>query len=163
MRILIPILIICAATHIAAQTRVVVLPFRNMDGEVSLNVWSYDLADSLRNALLAIDPNQTAFVIVPSDSVEMAIAELNLDPTNAQYESDIWTAVANLKADRVVQGNFFRRNDKVLMNAYVYDVEFKMADPENQAKNIYKIPTELLSAVPVMAKRLHPGLLKPMP
>ncbi len=154
---------ITLAVTLSAQIRVVVLPFRNMDGEVSLNVWSYDLADSLRTELLQVQPDQTTFVIVPADSVELATSEFNLDPTNPQYESDVWRAVEKLNAHRVVQGNFFRRGSRVLMNAYVYDVEFKMPDPEFQAKDLYKTPETILDIVPVMARKLHPALMKPLP
>lgn len=150
-------------TAASAQIRVVVLPFRNMDGEISLNVWSYELADSLRATLLATDPSQTVFMMVDQDSVEAAISDLNLDPSNVQYESDVWRAMEKLNVQRVVQGNFFRRGERVLMNAYVYDVEFKMADPEFQAKDIYKTSTTYLTAVPTMAKKLYPALLKPLP
>lgn len=154
---------IVLATDVCAQIRVVVLPFRNMDGEISLNVWSYELADSLRNQLLAKDPAQTVFMMVDQDSVEMAISELNLDPSNVQYESDVWRAMEQLHVQRVVQGNFFRRGERVLMNAYVYDVEYKMADPEFQAKDIYKTATTYLTAVPTIVKKLYPALLKPLP
>jgi hypothetical protein len=165
MKLIISLLIVTVVTTSTAwsQIRVVVLPFRNMDGEINLNEWCYSLADSLRTKLLEINPNQKVFIMVPQDSVEMAIAALNLDPDNVQYESDIWTAMNNIHADRVVQGNFFRRHTKVLMNAYVYDVEFKMADPEHQAKDLYKDPSAIMEAVPTMAKRLYPALIKPMP
>lgn len=154
-------LIVVLASHAAqAQTRVAVLPFRNMDGHIERNVWSIKLADSLRTALWNIDPAQTAFVFIPADSVEMAISELNLDPTNPQYESDVWKAVAALGAQRVVTGNFFLQGERVLMNAYVYDVTTKMPNPAHQAKNLFKTPTTYLEAVVVMAKRLHPALLK---
>jgi len=148
------------AGSLAAQTqlRVIVLPFRNMDGKIDYNLWQYELADSLRTVLHEMDPNEEHYHLVDPDSVEMAIAEFNLDPTNAQYESDIWRAVDLIKADKVVQGNFFLRGDRVLMNAYVYDVEYKMADPVNQAKDIYKTPDSYLSAVKKMAKQLYPGL-----
>lgn len=152
------ILLILGTIGASAQLRVVVLPFRNMDGKIDYNLWQYELADSLRNTLLAMDPNEEQYHIVDPDSVEMAIAEFNLDPTNAQYESDVWRAVDLIGADKVVQGNFFLRGDRVLMNAYVYDVEFKMADQVNQAKDIYKSPTTYLSAVKKMAKLLYPGL-----
>jgi len=152
------ILLILGTIGASAQLRVVVLPFRNMDGKIDYNLWQYELADSLRNTLLEMDPNEEQYHIVDPDSVEMAIAEFNLDPTNAQYESDVWRAVDLIGADKVVQGNFFLRGDRVLMNAYVYDVEFKMADQVNQAKDIYKSPTTYLSAVKKMAKLLYPGL-----
>lgn len=156
-------LVIGTSVATVAQIRVVVLPFRNMDGEIALNAWSYELADSLKKKILETDPTQTVFVMVAQDSVEMAISNLNLDPSNVQYESDVWRAMEDLHVDRVVQGNFFRRGPRVLMNAYVYDVEFKMADPEFQAKDIYKSETTYMSAVPTMAKKLYPALLKPLP
>jgi hypothetical protein len=108
-RACIALAVVVFAIPAMAQTRVAVLPFRNMDGLIERNVWSIKLADSLRLALANIDPSQTAFVFIPADSVEMAISELNLDPTNPQYESDVWKAVAALGAQRVVTGNFFLR------------------------------------------------------
>lgn len=145
----------------SAQKRVIVLPFRNMDGEVAYNPWRYELADSLRTALLGVDPAQKVFMMIDQDSVELAISELNLDPNNAQFESDVWRAVKNLKADLVVQGNFFLRGDRVLMNAYVYSVEFQVANQEHQAKNLYKTPTTYMEAVPIMTKKLYPALIAP--
>ena len=150
--------LILSAIGASAQLRVIVLPFRNMDGKIDYNIWQYELADSLRNTLHAMDPNEEHFHIVDPDSVEMAIAEFNLDPTNAQYESDVWRAVDLIGADKVIQGNFFLRGERVLMNAYVYDVEFKMADQVNKAKDIYKTPSSYLKAVKKMAKLLYPGL-----
>ncbi|NQW30680.1 MAG: hypothetical protein HQ472_09230 [Ignavibacteria bacterium] len=141
-----------------AQQRVVVLPFRNMDGAIKYNIWCFELADSLRKGLLSVNPDQKEFVIVDPDSVDLAISELNLDPTNAQYQSDVWTAVENLHADKVVQGNFFLRGERVLLNAYVYSVEYKMSDPENLAKDLYKTPTTYLESVRIMVKKLYPGL-----
>lgn len=156
--VLIAAVFVCSTIAASAQVRVVVLPFRNMDGEIALNAWSQELADSVRKGLLAVDPQQTNFVIVDPDSVELVISEFNIDPTNAQYESDVWRAIAKMKANKVVQGNFFRRGDRVLMNAYVYDAEYKMADPVNQAKDLYKTQTTYLEAVRVMVKKLYPGL-----
>ncbi len=152
------VLTILGSVTAQAQLRVIVLPFRNMDGKIDYNLWQYELSDSLRTVLHEMDPNEEHYHLVDPDSVEMAIAEFNLDPTNAQYESDIWRAVDLIKADKVVQGNFFLRGDRVLMNAYVYDVEYKMADQVNQAKDIYKTPDSYLSAVKKMAKLLYPGL-----
>ena len=143
-----------------AQKRVVVIPFRNIDGQIELNVWRYELADSLRNLLYSMDENEEYYHIVDPDSVEMAISEFNLDPTNVQYESDVWRAVKSLNADKVVQGNFFMRGQRVLINAYVYDVEFQMADQQHQAKNIFKKPDTYMSAVKIMGKKLYPALIK---
>lgn len=158
MRFLLILTIVISSAALSAQQRVVVLPFRNMDGEISLNEWSHTLADSLRKSLLAVDTVQTSFIIIDPDSVELVISEFNIDPSNVQYESDVWRAVEKLGATKVVQGNFLRRGERVLMNAYIYDVEYKMADPVNQAKDLYEYPKTYLNAVRVMTKRLYPGL-----
>ena len=152
--------LILGSVESMAQKRVVVIPFRNIDGQIELNVWRYELADSLRNLLYSMDENEEYYHIVDPDSVEMAISEYNLDPTNVQYESDVWRAVESLNADKVVQGNFFMRGKRVLLNAYVYDVEFKMADQQHQAKNIFKQPDTYMSAVKIMGKKLYPALIK---
>lgn len=154
------LVIVLASVAAIAQTRVVVLPFRNMDGEIRYNVWSQQLSDSLTKDLLAADPVQSKFVVIPHDSVEMAISELNLDPTNPQYQSDVWKAVKGLGAVMVVQGNFFLRGDRVLMNAYVYDMSTRMSHSTCFAKDIYKTPTTYMEAVPFMAKKLYPALLE---
>ncbi|MBI2793086.1 MAG: hypothetical protein HYX66_00370 [Ignavibacteria bacterium] len=158
MRFLLILTFVISSAALSAQQRVVVLPFRNMDGEISLNEWSHTLADSLRKSLLAVDTSQKNFIIVDPDSVELIISEFNIDPSNAQYESDVWRAVEKLGATKVVQGNFLRRGERVLMNAYIYDVEFKMADAVNQAKDLYEKPATYLNAVRVMTKKLYPGL-----
>lgn len=149
------------AIDVCAQTRVVVLPFRNMSHEIKYNAWNYQFADSLRSALLESDPDQKSFQIVPSDSVELALADLNLDPNNPQYESDMWKAVRNLGARKAVQGNFQLRGERVLINCYIYDMESMMADGTNQAKDIYKSPTTFLEAIRPIVKRILPGLSNP--
>jgi TolB-like protein len=142
-----------------AQQRIAVLPFRNADGDIKYNVWCSQLSDSLRVALLEVNPSQTAFTIIPADSIDMAVSERNLDPTNPQYESDVWRSVEALGASKVVWGNFFLRNGKVLINGYVYDVATKIAHPVHQAKDIYKSPDTVLDAVRVITKKVYPGLL----
>lgn len=149
------------ATDMCAQMRVVVLPFRNMSHDIKYNAWNYQFADSLRSALLEADPDAREFVIVPADSVELALADLNLDPNNPQYESDMWKAVRNLGARKAVQGNFQLRGERVLINCYVYDMESMMADATNQAKDIYKSPTTFLEAIRPIVKRIRPGLSIP--
>jgi hypothetical protein len=151
-------LLLAGGLDLVAQKRVVVIPFRNMDGLIDLNVWRYELSDSLRLALIDKDPEGKLYHIVDPDSVEMAISEFNLDPTNVQYESDVWRAVELLNADYCIQGNFVVRSGRVLLNAYVYSVEYKMADPEHQAKDIFRKPDDVLSAVALMAKKLYPAL-----
>ncbi len=162
-RLLTLALILCGLMHVlpnqaTAQARLVILPFRNTDGLIDYNLWQYELADSLRVVLTEMDPEEQYYHIVDPDSVEMAIAEFNLDPTNAQYESDVWRAVELIRADKVIQGNFFLQGERVLMNAYIYTVEYKMANQQHRAKDIVRTPTTYLSAVKLIAKKLFPGL-----
>ncbi|MEY3386465.1 MAG: hypothetical protein RIR53_1276 [Bacteroidota bacterium] len=153
--------LLLVGSDLSAQVRVVVLPFRNMSHDIKYNAWNYQFADSLRSALVEADPEAREYVIVPSDSVELALADLNLDPNNPQYESDMWKAVRNLGARKAVQGNFQLRGERVLINCYVYDMESMMADATNQAKDIYKSPTTFLEAIRPIVKRIRPGLSAP--
>ena len=153
--------LLLVGSDLCAQVRVVVLPFRNMSHDIKYNAWNYQFGDSLRAALVEADPEAREYVIVPSDSVELALADLNLDPNNPQYESDMWKAVRNLGARKAVQGNFQLRGERVLINCYVYDMESMMADATNQAKDIYKSPTTFLEAIRPIVKRIRPGLSAP--
>lgn len=149
----------CLGTAAAvSQTRIAVLPFRNMDHDIKYNVWCIQFADSLRSALQSQDPTAATYQIVPADSVEMAIAALNLDPNNPQYESDMWKAVRSLGVKKAVQGNFQLRGERVLINCYVYDMESMLADQTNQAKDLYKMPTTYLEAIRPIVKRITPAL-----
>ncbi len=152
------IVILAGAFSAAAQTRVAVLPFRNMVHDIRYNTWSMELADSLYKALSATEGAGRDFVLVPPDSIEMAIAELNLDPTNPQYESDMWKAVRSLNVAKAVQGNFQLRDDRVLINCYIYDMSSMLADQTNQAKDLYKSTTTYLETIRVIVKRIYPGL-----
>lgn len=149
---------ILAVIASSAQVRIAVLPFRNMDHDIKYNVWCIEFADSLRSALLAADPAGVSYHIVPADSIEMAIAALNLDPTNPQYESDMWKAVRGMGVRKAVQGNFQLRGERVLINCYVYDMESMLADQTNQAKDLYKMPTTYLEAIRPIVKRISPAL-----
>lgn len=157
-RLMLLAIAVAGALTTAAQQRVVVLPFRNMTHDIKYNTWNYQFADSLRSALLESDPAASSYTIVSPDSVELALADLNLDPNNPQYESDMWKAVRNLKAQKAVQGNFQLRGDRVLINCYVYDMESMLADETNQAKDIFKTPTTFLEAIRPIVKRIRPGL-----
>ena len=143
-----------------SQTRYAVLPFQNGEGIIDLNIWSYELQDSCQKAFAALAEENDNFVIVPADSVEELLAEMNLDPTNPQYQSDMWKAVQMLNVDKVITGVFYSRANKILINAYVYDVKTKLADPDYKAENIFKDPDKALSAVNIILKRLKPLLLK---
>ena len=151
-------LMIVATAPLFAQQRIAVLPFRNMDHDIKYNLWSMEMADSLYKALLATEGNGVDFVLVPPDSIEMAIAELNLDPLNPQYESDMWKAIRLLNVTKAVQGNFQMRNDRVLINCYVYDIASMLSDNVYQAKDLFKSHTTYLETIRPIVKRIYPGL-----
>lgn len=156
--IAVSLLLLLSSGSAFAQQRVAVLPFRNMDRDIQYNAWSVQLADSVYKALRQLDGNGTDFVLIEPDSIEMAIADLNLDPTNPQYESDMWKAVRTLGATKAVQGNFQLRGDRVLINCYVYDMTSMLPDGTNQAKDLYKSTTTFLETVRPIVKRIAPGL-----
>lgn len=156
---LIFVVFIVSLTSSFAQHRIAVLPFKNMDGNMDYNIWCYELQDSLEKKLIADDPESLNYVVVPADSIEMLLAELNLDPTNPQYETDMWQAVKDLNISRVVSGNFYIQSGRLIINAYVYDVEKKIPHPDYQAKNIFKSPDRVLSAVPIISKKLRMAII----
>ncbi len=144
--------------HLNSQIRVAVLPFQNMDGDLSLNVISYKLQDSIANLFREKDPEGKHYSIIPSDSIDMLVSQFNLDPLNPQYPSDIWKAVQMMKTDVVISGTFNRKADRILINAYIYDVATKLAYPDYQARDIFKSEENVMEAVPIIVKRLLPGL-----
>lgn len=156
--ITVSLILLLGSGSACAQQRVAVLPFRNMDRDIQYNAWSVQLADSVYKALRQHEGNGTDFVLIEPDSIEMAIADLNLDPTNPQYESDMWKAVRTLGATKAVQGNFQLRGDRVLINCYVYDMSSMLPDGTNQAKDLYKSITTFLETVRPIVKRIAPGL-----
>lgn len=144
----------------AQVTRIAVLPFQNMDGLMELNIWCYKLQDSVAKALLEKDPNSEHYQIVPADSIDLLLADLNLDPTNPQYKTDMWKVVKSLNVEKVVTGNFNLQAKRILINAYIYDVATKLPDPHNQARDIFKKKTDVMEAVPRIIRKLLPGLIK---
>lgn len=142
-----------------AQVRVAVLPFQNMDGKIDKNIICYDLQDSVYKILLTKDPEHKYFQLVPADSVEDALAELNLDPSNPQYISDLWKAISKLNIKKVVMGNFNLQADKILINGYIYDVRMKLADPKNQIRNIFKTEEEVLQSAEEVTNAIIPALI----
>jgi len=145
---------------IFAQIRVAVLPFQNMDGDLTLNVFSYKLQDSVANLLRQYDSTQKHFVIIPSDSIDLLVSQFNLDPTNPQYPTDMWKAVKLLNVNAVISGTFNRKAERILINAYIYDVNTKLAYPDYQARDIFKPEDKVMEAVPIIVKKLLPGLLE---
>ncbi len=158
------ILVIASFSYLQSQPsgqgRIAVLPFENAHGNMDYNVWCYDLQDSLAKYLQKRDPNEYNYRIVPIDSIEALLAEMNIDPANPQYASDLWKAVEKLNCQRVITGNFIVEGNKILINAYIYIPELQLADPNFQVKNIFKDTTDVLSAVEPIGKRLRPGILK---
>ncbi|MGQ9818310.1 MAG: hypothetical protein ACUVQ1_00045 [Candidatus Kapaibacteriales bacterium] len=142
------------------QIRIAVLPFQNMDGDLTLNVLSYRLQDSIANLLREKDPQARSYVIIPIDSIDILVSQFNLDPLNPQYPSDMWKAVKDLKADIVISGTFNRARNAILLNAYIYDVETKLPYPDYQARNIFKNEKNSMEAVHEIVKKLLPGILK---
>lgn len=150
-------LFLCSCS-LFSQVRVAVLPLRNMDLKVENNKYCYSIPDSLRVMLSLDEQSGKSFYVIPLDSIELVLSELNLDPTNPQYESDLWKSVQKLNAAIVISGNFNISGEKLLLNMYAYNAKTKMPDPTNQAKNIYKSKDNILSAIEMIKNRLLPAL-----
>lgn len=141
------------------QDRIAVLPFENLDGKLDLNIWSYRLQDSLAKELRKGDPEEYNYRIVPIDSVEIALAELNLDPNNPEYKSDLWRAIDALNVDRVVMGEFLYEDNRFIINANLMIVEFRMPDNRHMVRNIFKSEDKIYESVPMIAKKLRQGVI----
>ena len=46
----------------------------------------------------------------------------------------------------------------MLVNMYCYDLKTKVADPTNNAKNIFKAPERVLETIGIMRDKLIPAL-----
>lgn len=161
--LLFALLIICVCSAFSqdkSPERIAVLPFQNMDGLIERNVWSYQLQDSVYDLLLAEDPEAKYYYLVPIDSIEILLADMNIDPTNPQYPSDMWKAVDMLNVKNVITGNFDFHADKFLINAYIYNVKMRLPHPKHQARDIFKDPDNIMEAAPMIVRRLLPGLKK---
>ncbi|MGB9913796.1 MAG: hypothetical protein ACPLRO_10565 [Candidatus Kapaibacteriota bacterium] len=157
---LVLVLLFLLVPLIFSQLRIAVLPFQNMDGDLSLNLLSYRLQDSVANLLRSYDSTKKHFVVIPSDSIDYLVSQFNLDPTNPQYPTDMWKAVKILNADAVISGTFNRKAERILINAYIYDVNTKLAYPDYQARDIFKPEDKVMEAVPIIVKKLLPGLIQ---
>lgn len=147
------------ASSFGQVTRVAVFPFENRDGNMKYNLWSYKLQDSLSKAFVQNDPDELNYHIVPADSVEKMLAEMNLDPTNPQYLSDMWKAVEKLNVQRVVIGNFNIQANRFLINAYIYDPKTKLPNPNYQARDIFKSEDKVYESIAIISKKLRSGVL----
>ncbi len=147
-------IIIVMSTSVFSQTRIAVIPFNNMDGNVQYNEWCYNLQDSLMKELIKYDAEGKFFHIVPIDSVEAVLAEINMNPDNPQYESDLWAAISKLNVRDVITGNFKIQAKRFLINAYIYDVSTKLPKPEYQVRDIFKKEDKIYEAIPLIARTL---------
>jgi TolB-like protein len=139
-----------------SQPKVVVLPFQNMDGNMDLNIICYDLQDSVFKAFEQKDPNNEYLELIPLVDVEEVLFEMNLDPANPQYPSDMWKAVKKLGAQYVILGTFNVQANRILMNTYIYDVDLKLAYPDYQALDMFKPQEKILENVPFIVDSLFP-------
>ena len=153
-QILVVIFIVIAAVNLSAQTRIAVLPFTNMDGNARYNIWCYNLQDSIASEMRLQDLDEMYYRIVPSDSVENILSEMNLDPANPQYLSDMWLAVEKLNVQHVISGNFKVQANRFLINAYIYNVATKIPLPDHQVRDIFKREEKIFEAVPIIVRNL---------
>ncbi len=159
LTVLISLLILSVSVSFG-QVKIAVLPFQNMDGLLDYNIYSYKLQDSLFKALKDLDSAGQYFQLVPLEDIETVLSDLNLDPTNPQYPTDMWKAVETLGVKKVITGNFNVEAKRFLINAYIYDVETKLPNLKHQALNIFKKESDILKAVRIIVNRLKPGLIK---
>ncbi len=144
-------------THsLTAQTRIAVFPFMNKDGNFKFNIWCYKFQDSLTKALFKIDPDKKYFDIVPSDSIESLLAELNLDPNNPEYQSDMWKAAKMLNIKWVVMGNFNINAGTFLIDCYAYNVRTKLANQKYHAKDIFKKEDKVMECIDEIVTSIIP-------
>jgi len=139
-----------------SQPKVVVLPFQNMDGHMDLNTICYDMQDSVFKAFEQKDPSKQYLDLIPLTDVEEVLFEMNIDPANPQYPSDMWKAVKKLGAQYVILGTFNVQANRILMNTYIYDVDLKLAYPDYQALDMFKPKENILENIPFILESLFP-------
>ncbi len=153
------ILTFCAVNSYS-QVRVAFLPFQNSTGKIELNKWCYELQDSLQKYFVALGVVSNDFYIVPYDSIEIALAEMNLNPSNPQFASDMWKVVENLHVQYVISGNFIIQAERFLVNTYIYDVDMKLALTTHQARDIFLPLDKILSGIRPIGKKLQGFFIK---
>ncbi|MCL5991891.1 MAG: hypothetical protein M1419_07290 [Bacteroidetes bacterium] len=149
-------LIIVSVISSFSQVRIAVFPFMNKDGNLKLNLWCYKFQDSLTKALINRDPEEKFFRIVPFDSVESILAQLNLDPNNPQYQSDMWKAADSIHVKWVVTGNFIINGGKFLIDAYAFNMKTKLPNSKYQAKDIFKKEEKVMECIEEIVDAIAP-------
>lgn len=158
MKFILVVFLITFSVTAYSLDKIVVLPFTNSDGKLEYQNICYDLQDSLYKSVEGIENKN--FELIPIMDVETTLAELNIDPSNPQYKSDIWKACKILNANKVITGNFNFEADKFLVNAYIYDVRMRLPNPKHQAKDIFKAKDDYLSSISEILESLKPALVK---
>lgn len=157
MRYLIFTLVFISTLTAFSQDRIVVLPFINSDGKLDNQNICYELQDSLYAVLESIENKN--FELISIMEVETTLADLNIDPSNPQYKSDMWKACKLLNANKVVTGNFNFEAGKFLVNAYIYDVRMRLPNPNYQAKDIFRETNDYMSSILEILEALKPALV----
>jgi hypothetical protein len=151
---------ILSSSMYSQPKRIVVLPFQNMNGLKSYNLLCYQLQDSLSKALTAKDPEGKYFYIIPADSIEIMLAELNVDPINPQYPTDMWKVIKMLNAKLVILGTLNVQDNNYLMNAYIYNVRTKIQNTQYKSLDIFKTETTVMEAIDIIVEDLLQGLIE---
>jgi len=153
------VVIIISTFELSAQDRVIVLPFYNMDGREELNQYCFMMRDSLIKEFKSGDPEEFNYRIIPSDSVELMIKALALDPNSASYKDDLWGVIEKLNCQRVVIGELQQQGDKFVINVTLYNVEMRLPNNTHQVRNLFATPDNLNLKIPLIAKKLRQGML----
>lgn len=140
-----------------SQTTVAVLPFRNMDGNIKLDVYSSKLSDSLYKEIEKI-AGELGIKLITNEQVEKTISSLKEGETHPNYEATMWKAAEMLGTNKVVSGTFNMQNDRLLVNAYIYDSVLRLQDSQNKAINLFKAPESVMEVIPIIVRKLKPGL-----
>ncbi len=140
-----------------SQTSVAVLPFRNMDGNINLDIYSTKLSDSIYVEIEKI-AKDLGIKLISNEEVEKSINSLKEGETHPNYEATMWKAAEILGSDKIVSGTFNMQNDRLLINAYIYDTTLRLQDPNNKAVNLFKPASTVFEVVPIIVRKLKPGL-----
>lgn len=151
--------VVCAFNSSFGKVRIAVFPFNNQTGIIEQNIWCYDLQDTIYKALVVADPANQYYDLVPIDSVEMLLAEMNLDPNNPQYMTDMWKVAKLLNVSKVISGTFNIRAERYLMNTFIYDVRTKMPHPKFKSVDHFKKEADVFEAIPIMINDLLPAFM----
>ena len=160
--VLVILSLLCTAGLFAQSTapRVAFLPFTNQEGELELNVWCYDLQDSLQKRFAELDPEEKYYRIIPYEEIETILSDMNFDPANPQFASDMWKVVEQLNADYVISGNFVIEANRFLINTYIYDVSIKLPVTTHQARDIFVPLDKVMRSIVPISKKLSGYFIK---